>query len=341
MAELTPRERFLKALRREAVDRPPVTAVNQTVTVEQMERAGVYWPEAHKDAELMARLAGQAWGAIGIEGVGVPFCQSVEAEALGCPINYGNRTQIPAISLSFKGYASLGEVRVPKDLATAGRVPVVLKALKLLRERYPEVPVMGRIVGPFSAVACLGEMNRVMMAIVENPGLVKDFTKAATGILTEYGKAMYEAGADAVVIEDMIASGDILGRDLFTEFAQPYLKELIGGLHTKGPVILHLCGHGDEMIEAMVATEADGLSVDHKTDARGAVAKAKGKAAIIGNLNAPMTLGMGTPEEVRREAVAALEAGVGMVAPGCMISPITKDANLRAMVEAVKGWRKR
>jgi [methyl-Co(III) methanol-specific corrinoid protein]:coenzyme M methyltransferase len=300
-----------------------------------MEACGVFWPEAHRDPEKMATLAAQAWEQIGIEGVGVPFCQSVEAEALGCEIHYGDRTQIPSIALSFPGYKTLDEIPVPEDLSEAGRIPAVLEALKILERDYgSEVPILGRMVGPFSAVACLGEMNHVLLTIVQDPARIEEFCEAASGILTAYGNLLLDHGADVVVIEEMIASGDILGRDLFARFSQPYLRKIIQGI--RGPTILHICGRGDEMIEGMSQTGATALSIDHKTDGRLAVEKTRGKAAVLGNINAPMTLGMGTPEEVRRETREAVEAGIDLIAPGCMISPITKTENLRAMVEAVK-----
>ena len=41
------KERFMKALRLEPVDRPPVAAVVTGLTVWMMEQAGIFWPEAH------------------------------------------------------------------------------------------------------------------------------------------------------------------------------------------------------------------------------------------------------------------------------------------------------
>ena len=53
---MTPKERFLGALARKEMDRPAVGCVTQSVTVDQMDWAGVEWPAAHTDAQMMAKL---------------------------------------------------------------------------------------------------------------------------------------------------------------------------------------------------------------------------------------------------------------------------------------------
>ena len=58
---MNPKERFLKALNLEPVDRPPVGAVATGITVGLMEKVGIYWPEAHKDPDQLAGLAESIW----------------------------------------------------------------------------------------------------------------------------------------------------------------------------------------------------------------------------------------------------------------------------------------
>ena len=87
---LSPRQRVLSAIRCEPISgRTPCVSANQTATLEQMEATGAYWPEAHYSAEKMAALALAAHTILGLDAVKVPFCQTVEAEALGCQIRDG------------------------------------------------------------------------------------------------------------------------------------------------------------------------------------------------------------------------------------------------------------
>ena len=45
-----------------------------------------------------------------------------------------------------------------------------------------------------------------------------------------------------------------------------------------------------------------------------------------------------TPDEIERQVVENLEAGVDMISPGCAISPRCPNANFQAMVRAVTQW---
>lgn len=332
------RERFLKALRLQSVDRPPAVGVNQTATLEQMKKLGVFWPEAHRDAKKMAKLAAAAWEQVGLESAGVPFCQTVEAEIFGCDIVWGDKAvDIP--HAPFKGLATPEGVKLPEDFLERGRIPVVLKAVDILKEEHGgEIPILGHVIGPFSLAMHLANMRKILISIHKAPQLVKEFTRIGIDAISDYANAMFEHGADAVVIENMFASVDILGPKGYINFAAPFDAELIKKLH--GPAILHVCGNGDKIIQSMVATGAAGISIDSRTNAEKAKIAANGKAAVIGNVDTVKAFAFGTPEGVREDTLRALRAGVDIVAPGCALSPLTPNKNLKAMVAAVKDYEK-
>ena len=54
--------RFLNALHHQPVDRPPVAAVVTGITVAMMEKAGIYYPDAHRDVDQLTGLAASIWG---------------------------------------------------------------------------------------------------------------------------------------------------------------------------------------------------------------------------------------------------------------------------------------
>jgi len=329
------RERFLKALAMEEVDRPSVTCANQTVAVEQMEKIGVFWPEGHKDPEKMAILAAAAWEQAGLEGMGVPFCQTVEAEILGCQLKWENKkNSIP--SVPFRGYASPEDVEIPENILEKGRMPVVLKALEILKKKYDnEVPIMGHVNGPFSLAAHLADPSNILRLIIKSPETVHEFSKIATDIIAEYANAMFDHGADVVVVEDMVASVDLLGPDFYVKFAAPYDKELISKL--KGPNVLHICGDADPIIDEMIKTGTDCISIDSKSNIENAVIKSKGRASVLGNVDAVTNLLRGSDDDVRNDTLSVMKAGVKLVAPSCSISPLTPTKNIKVMVDTVTG----
>lgn len=57
---MTPRRRFLSALYGGRVDKVPAMTLSSVMTLEAMDIADAEFPEAHLDAEKMARLAATA-----------------------------------------------------------------------------------------------------------------------------------------------------------------------------------------------------------------------------------------------------------------------------------------
>ena len=53
------------------------------ITTDLMDEANVNWPEAHLNARMMADLAEANYEKGCFENVGVPFCMTIEAEAMG------------------------------------------------------------------------------------------------------------------------------------------------------------------------------------------------------------------------------------------------------------------
>jgi len=66
---------------------------------------------------------------------------------------------------------------------------------------------------------------------------------------------------------------------------------------------------------------------------------AEGKFAIMGNVNTTNLL-MSNPEEIEKQVIDNLVAGVDIVSPGCAISPECPNTNLQAMARAIARWHR-
>lgn len=339
---LSCKERFMKALYRKDIDRKPVVCCNQTATVEQMDNLGIYWPEAHKNSEKMAALSAAAWEQTGLENTGMPYCQTVEAEILGCNLMWSGikfesereeiKEAIPAVH--FEGFSSAQQIKVPESILERGRIPAVLRALEISAEKYGnELPILGHVNGPFSLAAQLVAPEKIMRTIMKEPELIKDFAEIAVDFIAEYGNAMYDHGADVVVIEDMVSTCDLLGPRFYKLHSAPYAKKLVSKL--KGPNILHICGNADLILDDMIATGTDCISIDSHTDGKLAVEKSRGKVSVAGNVDSILLLRK-KPEDIKNETIRSINAGFDLIAPACAISPLTANQNIKAMVEATK-----
>ena len=88
------KERIRKAMHQEPTDRPPCICpggMMNMITTDLMDEANVSWPEAHLNARMMADLAEANYEKGCFENVGVPFCMTIEAEAMGAQVTMGSK----------------------------------------------------------------------------------------------------------------------------------------------------------------------------------------------------------------------------------------------------------
>ena len=142
------KENLKNALTGQTVERKPFVSVTQLGTIDAMKHYGLKWPDAHQDANQMATLASSLYELAGLECARLPFCLTVEAEALGCDVNLGSNERVPEVEISPFEYAD--DIEATDDFTKRGRIPVVLEAIDILKEKYEELPIIVGITGPFT-----------------------------------------------------------------------------------------------------------------------------------------------------------------------------------------------
>ena len=325
-------------------DRIPCMNPTLTVTVGFMEAAGVRWPEAHRNPEVMARLAEKGSKLAGFDSVNIPFDYVVEAEVFGAQVDFmeepaGRGVALwPTVRKPIIGKHS--RVRLPENVEEAGRIPVVSKAVRLLKQRFEGVkPVTVVMNAPFTCVGFyLMEASEFMGMLREAPeeaeGMVADYAEAFARIAQAYE----EAGADIITLHDMGASCAVTPPQAFKTIAAPALKAIVKGLRCK--TILSICGPNLAIVKAMVEVGASAVAFDEKTpirEARKPVDEVKPGYPVAGNLS-PKLLAKGRPEEVSSMVRRVIAEGVDVVAPGCDLHLQTPTGNLKVMVETVERY---
>ena len=95
------------------------------------------------------------------------------------------------------------------------------------------------------------------------------------------------------------------------------------------------------MLPDFVATGAQILEIDHKTDKHKAKNAARHKTCLLGPINTSLLL-EGTPQEVDdacREAIAIMAPDSGFIlGPGCALDPDVPADNIHALVESAKRY---
>lgn len=327
---MTPKERTFKILSGEKVDRPSVLSVTQTGTVELMAASGAYWPDAHFNGELMAKLALAAHNIAGLEGVRIPFCLTVLAEAMGCIIEKGKEDRQPSVA---KTLYDQGKSPTTNKLLDSYRVRTILEAIDVVKKMKLEVPLIVGFEGPTTLAGHLLGLERLCLMMIKKPEEVKVYLEKAEEACVIYAKELIREGADIIAPADPTASPSVISPKMFEKFSKGPLKS-IAELSKRS--VLHICGNATPIIHHMIDCGFSGISIEEKVDL--SVVKPitkERRVAIIGNIPSAGVLLNGTEEEVIKVTRQAILSGVDIVAPSCGIAPRTPTKNIMAMIKAV------
>lgn len=308
------------------------------VTTAGAKETGVRFAEAHTDSTKMATLAASTYKLFGFECAVVPFDVAIEAELLGCPINFYTHVDPEEIlypTVKEKRVAAAGDIRLPDSLSTAGRVPVVIEALdSLKRDIGEEVAIGTYIMGPFTIAGQTMELDDLLKLCLKKPESVAQILDIYADLVIRLVAVYFDAGADYITIREMGATSDVLRPALFKKLVEPRLKKIFAAV--RGPMVLHICGKSNNIMESMNRCGASALSVDQKNDLRQTRETIGKEPILLGNFDPFNVLVKGTPEDARRAVLECVEGGVDAVWPGCDIWPTAPRENVEALMKAVK-----
>jgi uroporphyrinogen decarboxylase len=337
---------FLRACRREPVERPPVWMMRQ---------AGRYLPEYRAVRERADFLTMVGTPELAVE----VTLQPVELIGVDAAIIFSDILVLPqAMGMELSVEEGLGPrfhqpLRSPADF-DALRDPVpeedlgyVLEALRLARRTLEgRVPLVGFAGAPWTLMSYMVEgqgskaFTHAKRLLVRDPERAHALLGRLARAVGEFLAAQVAAGAQAVQLFDSWAGA--LGPRDFREFALPYLAEAARIARRAGaPVIVFAPGAGWALEEIAAATGADVIGVDWQTEAADARRRlAAYPVALQGNFD-PSWL-YASQAVIRDRTHRMLEAfgGRGHIANlGHGIHPDVPPEHARAFVDAVKEWR--
>jgi [methyl-Co(III) methanol-specific corrinoid protein]:coenzyme M methyltransferase len=329
--------RLLSVLKGQPTDRPPFICpggmMNMAVT-ELMEAAECGWPEAHVDSTKMAQLTLAANRLAGIENVGVPFCMTVEAEAMGARIDLGSQGSEPNVAVyPMDTVADID--RLSQIDVTAGRAGVCVNAVRILRKEAPQTPVFANLTGPVSLATSLVDPLIFYRALIKNKESAHKLMSIVNQTLVRFGSALIEAGAEVVCIADPSASGELMGKRSFSEFALPYINDLVVYFREKYavPAIVHICGKVQSLGTALSEIAAESISVDSVVSMKMLRQLVPLKIAM-GNISTHLLASRG-PDSILKHGKRCIKTGTQILAPACGMSTKTPIKNILSLSKAV------
>lgn len=334
---------FLKALKGETVDRPPVWMMRQ---------AGRYLPEfmAIKEKydfftrcqtpELASEITVQPIRRYGMDAailfsdiLVIPQAMNIEVEMKP---NFG-----PYLPNPIRTQKDLDHVIVPDVHETLG---YVMEAIKATKEKLnDEVPLIGFAGSPWTILCyCVqGQGSKTFDKAKElcftQPVVAHDLLQRITDTTIAYLKAKVAAGVNAVQVFD--SWGGMLSPADYQEFSWQYMQQIIDALKDETPVIVFGKGCWFALGD-MSKSGAAALGVDWTCSARNARYLSGGKITLQGNFD-PARL-LSPPEQIKKmvhQMINEFGKDGYIVNLGHGILPNVPVENAKAFIDAVKEYK--
>jgi [methyl-Co(III) methanol-specific corrinoid protein]:coenzyme M methyltransferase len=334
--KMTSRERVMAALNGEPVDRPPLCNPTSIFTVEMMDLMDAPFPDACRDADLNARLAATGYLELGFDSTYHHATIIQESSALGCDVQWEQKDNWPTVRMGSPIWKSVEDIEIPPDFLDHPDVKCILDSTEILkRELGDECAIVGKTMGPWTlGYHTFGVENWLLMSI-DDPDMTRRALDELKEVSALHGQAQIEAGADALTFPDH-ATGDLVGPHYYRKFLLEIHQEMAERLNV--PLILHICGRSVDRLNDIAQSNMAAFHFDSKNNPQEAMDIADGRIALVGNINNPQTIFAGTPDDVRAEVYACMDAGVDMIAPECAVPLSARIDNVLAIPQAVKDW---
>jgi [methyl-Co(III) methanol-specific corrinoid protein]:coenzyme M methyltransferase len=335
MTSLSSRERILRFFAKEPIDTMPCFSGQGMVTVPAIEALGIRFPSIHTTAENMAGSAIRSMENFGFDAAVVPYDMCTVPEAFGLEVSlYEDSEDILYPTIPAK-WLRPEEVQIPTDFMERARMPMVDKAINLLKERIGGTHAIGTwLLGPFTLAGQLVELDVLMKTSLKERDRVEALLDKLTELIVHLGRHYRGMGADYVNLREMGTGADILSPRLFKMIVQPRLRQIFEAWDS--PKILHICGSTDMIIELMKDCGAEAISVDHKNTLSETRSKVGDGVILLGDYDGFALPGKSTPEEITAAIKKCIDSGVDAVWPGCDIWPDVRSENLRMINETIK-----
>jgi len=262
---------------------------------------------------------------------------SVEAQCFGADVLYFD-DEVPTVTgMLVETEEDADNLPTPKvgDGRTGIYVEAIEKACKLITDR----PVFAGVIGPYSLAARLMDVSQAMINCYVEPDMVHKVLDKCTAFLIDYIRAYKAVGANGVVMAEPAAG--LLKPVLCQEFSSDYIRRIVDAVQEDDFIVIyHNCGGAiKKLVPEILSTGCAAYHFGNAVPMLQMLEQMPADVLTMGNVDPAGTLRHGTPEKVREDTLAVMEACCGypnfLISSGCDIPPATPWENLDAFFDAV------
>jgi uroporphyrinogen decarboxylase len=342
MAEMNSIERVMATIKMRTPDRVPVDLHNFQPAAYT---SGMPMDQVFKDGELLADAMLEAWREFGHDMILLENGTACNAQACGVEVIYRGDAAPASHTPVLKRLEDVGSLKVPDPYTTFPMCEIIKAARILVKEIGDQVWICARAdQGPMDLASQIYSMNDLMvdMAEGEKDEYIFQLLDYCREVATRYALALMETGAHSTSIGEPVAGPDVISPRMYRKYAWRFEKQMVDDLNKHGIILHnHICGNTIPIIKDFIATGAQVIEVDHKTDPQTIKDAARGRSCLLGNIDTGL-LAMGTPEEVDYVCKSLIEVWKPdsgfILGPGCAMGSTTPADNMHALVESAKRY---
>ncbi|MEN6349431.1 MAG: uroporphyrinogen decarboxylase family protein [Syntrophomonas sp.] len=246
-----------------------------------IEQTGVAFPEAYYDSPSLADLAVAVKNDQNLPFCMLPFCNTIEAEAMGAKIALGDARISPRPKeYAFSTFEDL--LHIPPIDFSKGRIQTVLEACSFLKSRGEKV-VIG-ICGPYSIISCLMDLSVFFKGWLKNPDLTETVFELISDNLVRYCQAACQAEVDIISYADPAGSLKIVGPKYAEKttrlFTVPFLTRVLS--LTGHKCLIHLCPKTALILKGLALMDIEEIRIPENIAYADALLMNLGKKRLIG-----------------------------------------------------------
>lgn len=213
-----------------------------------------------------------------------------------------------------------------------------LETLRLLvKELGPDTPIIHTIFNPLSQAKNLVGGTELLTHLRRYPDALHVGLKIIAESTMRYIQALYETGIDGIFYAVQHAQYALLSEQEYLEFGKAYDLQILEPAGNFWLKMLHLHGK-DVMFDLAVDYPVNIINWhDRETYPSLGLGLTRFSGAVCGGVS-QATLVYGTPDQVRREALEAIQATGGqrvILGTGCVTPIITPFGNILALRQSV------
>lgn len=251
------------------------------------------------------------------DGQPVVFDLQIEAEIMGCDLLWADDSP-PTVSSH--PLADTKDIPSTIPAATDGRLPMVLEAMRTMKEQVGEnTALYGLVCGPFTLASHLRSTN-IFMDMYDDEDYVKKLMAYATNAAIAVADYYIETGMDIIGAVDPLVSQ--ISPEMFDQFMAADYKRFFDHVRSRQVYSsFFVCGDATKNLDVMAQTGPDCLSIDENID----IVKAKEITdrhgiLISGNMQLTVTMLLGNQKDNQKAAIELMDkmGNKGFIlAPGC------------------------